>query len=192
LKGLFFTDVVGIKLKNFIPSYFIEKMKIKHYTLDPSDKLGKNLHLYEFPFSNNYKGIMCRRVATDGPATVFISPNGNVAVLTNQTLNRENFKDCRFVRKYIDRIKIINAEEKLKIEEVEISLLGRCSLEGCSEVALFEEDIPVVSTTDGEEGYIGYACSVQHLREIGGNAYGRKRKPLEELERAGKVMITIK
>jgi len=167
-------------------------MEIKHYTLDANSKLGIPLHLYEFPLSDNYKGFMRKRVTpVTGPATVFISPTGKVSVITTQVLSKKNFKDHRF-RRIVDRIKIVDYGLGPDVRDIDLSFLGRCYVKTCLEPALFQENIEIVGGSDFSEGFVAYACSIQHLEQIGGSEFGsEKREPLEELGRSGKVKITI-
>jgi hypothetical protein len=161
-------------------------MEIKHYTLDAGSKLN-HLHMYEFPFTDNYKGYGDRRInAVTGPATVFTSPKDKVAVITTQVLNSENFRDHRHAR-LIDGAKIVDYDEKFDIREIEKLVLGKCGVEGCNEVALFEGSSPI----EFEEGHHRYACSPEHFEKMIGGSFCDKIKSLEELEREGKVEITV-
>jgi hypothetical protein len=161
-------------------------MEIKHYTLDAGSKLNY-LHMYEFPFTDNYKGFGNRRInAVTGPATVFTSPKDKVTVITTQVLNSENFRVLKSMR-IIDRMEIVDYDEKFDIREIEKLVLGKCGVEGCNEVALFEGSYP-----DGaEEGHHSYVCSPEHMEKLSGSKFCDKRKPLEELGREGKVEITV-
>lgn len=161
-------------------------MKLEHYVIENSVLSEDPLHAYDTPLDRVWGKRFSLRSGyyetsllwLNGPAEIFVNPEGKIAILSKSKLSRwHDFKDMRS-RRYINPVRIVDITKTVNVKEMEKEILGTCQVPGCNETALYEFADPVL------------ACSPEHMRQLCGYE-GKKRRPLNVFNISSPVKVYL-